>query len=195
MNYPLDLSFKLLALANQISVTDAQGNLLFYVKQKMFKLKEAVTVFADKEQQRPLFKINADRVIDISARYHISDVNGGALGSVKRQGMKSLWRARYDICDGADNPVLTISEENPWIKVIDALVGEVPIVGMFTGFVFNPTYIVKNTYDAIIMRFKKQPSMFESKFRLESLIPISPEEEQRTVLSILMMVLLERRRG
>jgi uncharacterized protein YxjI len=195
VNYPLDLSFKLLALANQISVTDAQGNLLFYVKQKMFKLKEAVTVFADKEQQRPLFKINADRVIDISARYHISDVNGGALGSVKRQGMKSLWRARYDICDGADNPVLTISEENPWIKVIDALVGEVPIVGMFTGFVFNPTYIVKNTYDAIIMRFKKQPSMFESKFRLESLIPISPEEEQRTVLSILMMVLLERRRG
>jgi hypothetical protein len=109
--------------------------------------------------------------------------------------MKSLWRARYDICDGADNPVLTISEENPWIKVIDALVGEVPIVGMFTGFVFNPTYIVKNTHDAIIMRFKKQPSMFESKFRLESLIPISPEEEQRTVLSILMMVLLERRRG
>lgn len=195
MNYPLDLSFKLLALANQISVTDAQGNLLFYVKQKMFKLKEAVTVFADKEQLRPLFKINADRVIDISARYHISDMNGGALGSVKRQGMKSLWRARYDICDGADTPVLTISEENPWIKVIDALVGEVPIVGMFTGFVFNPTYVVKNTHDAIIMRFKKQPSMFESKFRLESLIPISPEEEQRTVLSILMMVLLERRRG
>ncbi|MDQ2855760.1 MAG: hypothetical protein M3R68_05490 [Acidobacteriota bacterium] len=195
MNYPLDLSFKLLALANQISVTDAQGNLIFYVKQKMFKLKEAVTVFADKEQTRPLFKINADRVIDISARYHISDVNGGALGSVKRQGMKSLWRARYDICDAADTPVLTISEENPWVKVVDALVGEVPIVGMFTGFVFNPSYVVKNVHDAIIMRFKKQPSMFESKFRLESLIPISPEEEQRTVLSILMMVLLERRRG
>jgi uncharacterized protein YxjI len=195
VNYPLDLSFKLMAFANQISVTDAPGNLIFYVKQKMFKLKEAVTVFADKEQTRPLFKINADRVIDISARYHITDVNGSALGSIKRQGMKSIWKARYDICDGADTPVLNISEENPWVKVLDALVGEVPVVGMFTGFVFNPSYVVKRPDETIVMRFKKQPAMFESKFRLESLIPLAPEEEQRAVLSVLMMVLLERRRG
>ena len=184
-----------MALANQISVTDAQGNLIFYVKQKMFKLKEAVTVFGDKEQTRPLFKINADRVLDFSARYQISDVNGTALGAVKRQGMKSLWKARYDIFDGADTAVLNISEENPWVKVIDALVGEVPVVGMFTGFMFNPSYVLKRPDETIVMRFKKQPSMFESKFRLESLIPLSPEEEQRAVLSILMMVLLERRRG
>jgi uncharacterized protein YxjI len=195
MNYPLDLSFKLLALANQISVTDAQGNLVFYVKQKMFKLKEAVTVFADREQLRPLYKINADRVIDISARYHITDVNGKTLGSIKRQGLKSLWKARYDIFDGADMPVLTISEENPWVKVIDALVGEIPVVGMFTGFVFNPSYVLKRADETIVMRFKKQPSMFESKFRLESLNPLSPEEEQRVVLSVLMMLLLERHRG
>lgn len=195
MNYPLDLSFKLLALANQISVTDAQGNLIFYVKQKMFKLKEAVTVFADKEQTRPLYKINADRVIDISARYQISDVNGGALGSVKRQGMKSLWRARYDIFDGAETPVFSISEENPWVKVIDALAGEIPVLGMFTGFVFNPSYALKRLDESIVMRFKKQPSMFESKFKLESLIPLSVEEEHLAVLSVLMMGLLERRRG
>jgi uncharacterized protein YxjI len=195
VNYPLDLSFKLMALANQISVTDAQGNLIFYVKQKMFKLKEAVTVFGDKEQTRPLFKINADRVLDFSARYQISDANGTALGSVKRQGMKSLWKARYDIFDGAETAVLNISEENPWVKVIDALVGEVPVVGMFTGFMFNPSYVLKRADETIVMRFKKQPSMFESKFRLDSLLPLSTEEEQRAVLSVLMMVLLERRRG
>jgi uncharacterized protein YxjI len=195
VNYPLDLSFKLMALANQISVTDVQGNLIFYVKQKMFKLKEAVTVFGDKEQTQPLFEINADRVLDFSARYQISDANGTALGSVRRQGMKSLWKARYDIFDGAETSVLTISEENPWVKVIDALVGEVPVVGMFTGFMFNPSYVLKRPDETIVMRFKKQPSMFESKFRLESLLPLSAEEEQRAVLSVLMMVLLERRRG
>jgi uncharacterized protein YxjI len=195
VNYPLDLSFKLMALANQISVTDAQNDLIFYVRQKMFKLKEAVTVFADREQLRPLYKINADRVIDFSARYHITDVNGTTLGSVRRQGMKSLWKARYDIFDGADTATLTISEEKPWVKVVDALVGEVPVLGMFTGFMFNPSYVLKRADETIVMRFKKQPSMFESKFRLESLIPLSPDEEQRAVLSVLMMVLLERRRG
>jgi len=195
VNYPLDLSFKLLALANQISVTDAQGTLIYYVKQKMFKLKEAVTVFADKEQQRPLYQINADRVIDISARYQISETNGKTLGSVKRQGMKSIWKARYDIFDAAERPFLTISEENPWIKVIDAMVGEIPLVGMFTGFVFNPSYVLKRPDETIVMRFKKEPSMFESKFKLESHSLLSAEEEQRAVLSVLMMVLLERRRG
>ena len=39
MNYPLHLSFKILALARQLSMTDASGNRIFYVKQKVFKLK------------------------------------------------------------------------------------------------------------------------------------------------------------
>ena len=47
MNFPLDLRFKLLAIASQIAVTDAQGQLVYYAKQRAFKLKEAVTVFAD----------------------------------------------------------------------------------------------------------------------------------------------------
>ena len=47
MNYPLDLSFKILAIAPQISVSDANGALVLYVKQKAFKLKEDVTIYAD----------------------------------------------------------------------------------------------------------------------------------------------------
>ena len=61
MNFPLELRFKILAIASQIAVRDASGNLLCYVKQKAFKLKEAVTVFGDEEQTRPLYTIKADR--------------------------------------------------------------------------------------------------------------------------------------
>ena len=76
MHYPLTVSFKILALAPQVAVRDVEGQLLFYVKQKLLKLKEAVTVFSDDGQTQPLFYINADRVLDISARYHISDAQG-----------------------------------------------------------------------------------------------------------------------
>jgi uncharacterized protein YxjI len=100
MQYPLELTFKLWALAPQISVVDAQNNLIFYVKQKLFKLKEAITIFADGEQTRPLYYIKADRIIDFSARYDFTDSNGSYIGSVKRRGLKSIWRARYDIFDG-----------------------------------------------------------------------------------------------
>jgi hypothetical protein len=54
MKYPLRLSFKVLALSPQISISDAEGRLVMYLRQKFFKLREAVTIFADAEQSRPI---------------------------------------------------------------------------------------------------------------------------------------------
>ena len=93
MNYPIDFSFKLLALASQIYIRDANGNLLGYVKQKLFKLKEDINVFADEGQTKHLFNIKADRVIDFSAKYNFTDSSGKFLGFIKRQGMRSIWKA------------------------------------------------------------------------------------------------------
>lgn len=195
MNYPLHLSFKILAIAKQLSVVDSTGRLIFYVKQKAFKLKEAVTVFADEAQTQALYTINADRVLDFSARYHFADARTSAtLGSVKRQGMKSLWRSRYDIMEG-EQVVMTIQEANPWAKVFDSLLGEVPVLGMFTGYFFHPAYNVLRTNGAAVMRLVKEPAFFEGKFRLESLSPMNEREETLALLSLLMMVLLERARG
>ena len=73
MNYPLQLSFEVLSIARKLSVTDAAGNLSFYVKQKAFKLKESVTVFADVDQKLPLYELAADRVLDFSASYHFKN--------------------------------------------------------------------------------------------------------------------------
>lgn len=194
MNYPLKLSFKILAIARQLSVIDSTGRLVFYVKQKAFKLKETVTVFADEAQQQPLYAINADRVIDFSARYHFTDQRGASLGSVKRQGMKSLWRSRYDIMDG-EQVLMTIQEVNPWAKVLDGLFGEIPIVGMFSGYVFHPSYDVTRPNGGTVLRLTKEPAFLEGKFRIEKLGPMNEQEELRALLSLLMMVMLERARG
>lgn len=194
MNYPLQISFKLIAIAQQLTITDATGSVIFYVKQKAFKLKEAVTVFADIEQTRPLYTINADKVLDFSARYHFRDAGGNSAGSVKRQGMKSIWKARYDILDG-ENPVMTIAEENAWIKVWDSLLGEIPIIGMFTGYLFHPAYLVSHVNGTLLMRLEKKPAFFEGKYSIEKHVDMPPAEETRALLSLIMMILLERRRG
>ena len=194
MNYPLDLSFKILAFAPQLSVRDAAGNMVFYVKQKLFKLKEAVTVFADAEQTRPLYTIKADRVFDWSARYNFADVNGMPLGAVKRRGAKSLWKAHYDVLDG-ETEVMNIQEESALVKFIDGLVGELPVIGMFTGYMFHPAYLVARNDGTVIMRLQKQPAFLEGKFRLESKMPVSEDEERRALLSLMIVVLLERDRG
>jgi uncharacterized protein YxjI len=194
MNYPLHMSFKILAVARQISVTDASGNLVFYVKQKAFKLKEAVTVFADAGQTQPLYSINANKMLDFSARYTFTDSSGRVLGSVKRQGMKSLWKSHYDVLDG-ENAVMTIKEESAWTKVLDGLIGEVPVLGMFTGYLFHPAYIVSRQDGTVVLRLEKQPAFFEGKFIIEKKAEMDSQEEERALLSVIMMILLERLRG
>jgi len=194
MNYPLQLSFEVLSIAKKLSVVDASGNLCLFVKQKAFKLKESVTVFADVEQTLPLYELTADRVIDFSASYHFKDSRGTHIGTVKRNGMKSLWKARYDIVNGG-GPVLKIQEANPWVKVLDALFCEIPVLGMFSGYVFHPEYLVAREDGTSLMRLKKEPAFFQGKFSIEKLGAMSEEEETRILLGLIMMVLLEKQRG
>lgn len=195
MNYPIDFSFKILAIASQIYIRDANGGLIGYVKQKLFKLKEDINLFADENQTQLLFNIKADRVIDFSAKYNFTDARGNFLGSIKRRGMRSIFKANYEIYDAGDHQVMAINEENGWIKVVDALIGEVPLLGIFTGYFFNPSYLVTRMNEAPIARLVKQPAFLEGKFQMTKLSEMSSDEETRVLLSLLAMTLLERTRG
>lgn len=195
MNYPINLSFKLLALASQIYVRDANGQLIGYVKQKLLKLKEDINVFADEQQTQHLYKIKADRIIDFSAKYNFTNAQGGSLGAIRRKGMRSIFKAHYMVFDENDNQTMEIHEENGWIKVVDSLLGEIPLVGMFTGYFFNPSYIVSRMDGSQVARLKKQPAFFEGIFALEPLSQIGDDEEAKVLLSVLTMTLLERNRG
>lgn len=194
MNYPLQLSFKVLAIAQQVSVTDAGGNVIGFAKQKAFKLKEAVTVFADAGQTQPLYSIAADRMLDFSANYRFTDKAGNPLGSIRRQGMKSFWKATYEIMDGAVVS-MTLREDNPWVKLVDGFVGEIPILGMFSGYFLHPAYTLSRPNGTALMHIEKRAAFFEGKFIIKKQGEMTPAEETRALLGIIMMVLLERSRG
>jgi hypothetical protein len=197
MQYPLTLTFKFFALAPQIFVTDHQDQPILYVRQKLFKLKEAISVFSNSEKTDLLYNIKADRIIDFSARYNFETADSQPLGAVKRRGLRSIWRAHYDIFAPGETEtvMLTIREENPWVKVCDALFAEIPIVGLFTGFVFNPVYLVQRPDETVVMRLEKIPAFFSRKFLIKQVDALSEADQDCAVLSMLMMLLLERRRG
>lgn len=195
MQYPLNLSFKIITLIPQIYITDATGMSVLYTRQKLLKLKEEVTIFADPDQNQPLYKINADRILDWSARYHFKNIGGNELGSVKRAGMKSLWSAHYEIFDGQSH-IMTIREENPLIKFLDGIFSGIPVLGLFSGYVLHPVYnVTDDRIGRVVMQLKKQPSFFEGKFSIEKADGLKEQEEKVALLSLLMMVLLERQRG
>lgn len=195
MRFPLTLRFKFFSLTSEIYVTDADGATVFYVKQKLLKLREAITVFADEQMRQARYTIQADRVIDFSAQYHITDANGQRLGAVRRKGMRSLWKAHYEIVDESGRHVMTLSEENPWIKLLDSLLSDIPVLGVIAGYVLNPTYLVSTTEGAPVIRLRKTPSLLERRFSIEAVGDAPEQAQMQALLGALMMVLLERSRG
>ena len=194
LNYPLEMSFKIVAINPQVRVTDASGQLVAYVKQKAFKLREDVTIFADEEQSRPLYRIIANRILDFNANYTIATPEGQPIGSVYRPGARSIWKAEYTISDVAGNQIAVIREENAWVKVIDALAGELPFIGMFTGYFFNPAYFV-DVRGQNALYLKKEPAFLEGKFRLDKRADFSEADEGLLIAGSLMALMLERARG
>lgn len=196
IQYPLTLSFKILALASQATVTDARGRTVLYTRQKLLKFKEHVEIWTDKSQGTRLADIRANKVIDWSARYQFTDASGGGIGSVGRRGWRSLWKAHYETFNPGDNaPDFSIQEVNPWSKVLDSFLGEIPIIGMLTGYFCHPSYLATRSDGSPAMRITKQPAFFEGKFLIEKVGHVSPREELNLFLSFLMLLLLERQRG
>tara|TARA_R110002049_G_scaffold4601_3_gene31783 strand:+ start:46383 stop:47009 length:627 start_codon:yes stop_codon:yes gene_type:complete len=194
MQYPLELRFKLLTFGQRITVTDASGNMLMFIKQKMFKLKEKVEIYGDESQSNLMFRIEADRMIDWSANYHFTDAEGNDWGAVRRKGMKSLWSAHYDVIqDGQID--MTIEEESPMKKILEGLLGEIPIVGLIAIYLLNPSYIVRRPDGTPLLRLIKRPAFLEGKFELQKLNEMPEDDELRSLMSLLMLVLLERGRG
>jgi len=196
MTYPLTLSFKVVALAPQIYVTDADGQTICYVKQKLLKLKEQVEVFRDQSRTEKVAHIQANKVIDWSARYTFTDPAGNDIGAVGRRGLRSMWKAHYDVFNPGDqNADFSIQEENPWAKIGDSVLGGIPILGFFTGYFIHPSYLAARADGTPAMRLKKLPAFWEGKFNIEKLTDLTPDEELNLLLSFLMLNLLERRRG
>ena len=195
LQYPLFLKFKISTLSSDFNISDKNGNSLAYVRQKLFKLKEDVVVYNNESRTQENFRIRANQWIDFNASYAITDHTGKNLGKIARKGMRSIWKATYFVMDAFDNQKYKVQEENAWVKVLDGMVGEIPIIGMFTGYFLNPSYIVHDNNGKEIYRLKKMPSFFGRKFQLDQINDIPDHEETLVVLSLMMMVLLERAKG
>ncbi len=184
--------FPILSWGNRISVTDGDGNALYHVRQKLFKLRESIRV--ESATSGPSFQIDADRMLDFSASYTITTDGGSVLGSVRRKGMRSLWKAHYEIYAG-DVLLATLSETNPMAKVADGLLGGIPVLGMLTGYVFHPAYAAVRPDGDEMMRVAKQPAFLEGRFVGTERDDIDAAERTLLRLGVLTMLLMERARG
>jgi uncharacterized protein YxjI len=197
IKYPLKITGKILAVAPQFSLKDGNGKLMLYVRQKIFTLRDRVSIYRDQAQTDLALTVTADRIFDYNACFDIKESMGPFLGTLERRGTASLWRATYEIYQGTDtrNELLaTITEVNPWVKVLDTVAEIVPILGPVISRVANPTYILKNAKGYDVYRIKKDISLFERQFSIYR--EGRPEgNEKLFIASILTMIVIENHRG
>ncbi|MBL7765305.1 MAG: hypothetical protein JNJ58_04385 [Chitinophagaceae bacterium] len=195
LQFPLQFKFKIATLSNDFVATDAGGTTLAYVRQKLLKFIDEINVYSNETRTEELYRINASKWIDFNTTYRFTNAQGQYIGCVARRGWASLWKAKYEVFDENDQADFVIQEENGWVKVLDGLMSEIPVVNIFTGYLFNPSYLVTRTDGTPIARLKKEASFFGRNFSVTALNMFQSGEETRIVLSLMMMILLERRRG
>jgi uncharacterized protein YxjI len=195
LKFPLNFTFNISTISNDFTAKDTTGHTIAYVKQKMFKLKEDILIYGNDNQTELKYRIQADRWIDFSAAYSMKDKNGNELGKIARKGWKSIWKTEYELIDQNKKLQYHIREDNAWVKVGDSILGQIPILSFFTGYLFNPSYSVIDLQNKTILKMKKEASFFGRKFQLSKLKDIDFDDQERIVLGLMMMVLLERRKG
>ena len=105
--------FKLLGAAFHLRTMD--GRLLAYSKQKAFKLREDIRVFADEAQTVELLTIQADSIIDFSAAYKVIDSQTGEhVGSLRRKGWSSIFRDSWELLDPEGVVRGRVIEDSGW---------------------------------------------------------------------------------
>jgi hypothetical protein len=194
--FPLTFTFRVLTFSPRMDVVDATGRSILHAKQKLFKFKEHIEIFTDATMSTKLADINADRVIDWSARYTFTEPTGGRIGAMGRKGWRSIWRANYEVFNpGGEAIDFRIQEENPFAKFIDGIVGEIPLIGLLSLYLFHPRYLATREGGQGVLRMHKRPAFWQRKFTIESLGEMTPRETMNLMLSFIMVTMLERQRG
>ena len=98
---------------------DEEGNLVCFVKQKAFKLKEDIRIFSDEAMTSELLLIQARQIIDFSAAYDVIESRSGQkVGALKRRGWKSVFQDEWILMDTADNEIGRIKEDSALLATL-----------------------------------------------------------------------------
>jgi len=141
------------------------GKLAFFVRQKLFRLKEAIKVYSDDSMDHLRLEIQARNVIDFSATYDVTDpATGTTVGSLSRKGLKSMIQDTWTIRNATGDEIGLIEEDSR-------------LLALLRRFLFN---IIPQTFNVTVhgqqvgsirQRFNLLKLVFDVDFNTEELDP------------------------
>jgi uncharacterized protein YxjI len=141
-------------------VYDPEGHLVLYSKMKGFRLREDIRLYTGEDMTEEVLTISTRNVIDFAAAYDVADSESGEkIGTLRRKGLKSMFRDEWQILDPNGTQIGLIREDSGWLAALrrfvefaallspqkyDVFIGETHIGRMQQH--FNP-FVMKLTVD------------------------------------------------
>jgi hypothetical protein len=98
---------------------DEAGNVLAFLRKKMFTWKDEIRVFTDENQSLELLNIKARKIIDWGTAFDVTDsINRQKVGALKRRGWKSLVRKEWILMDSNDQEIGKIQEDSVFLATV-----------------------------------------------------------------------------
>ena len=172
---------KVVALTGKIHVYDERENLVAFTKQKAFKLREDIRIFADEAEQEPLLSINARQIIDIGATYDVRTADGASLGALRRKALASIVKDQWKILADGDAEIGSVDEDSTGKALARRFI---PLMNIFLT--QNYTVVANG---AGVAGFARNMNPFVSKLQV-SLVPGQVALDRRLVLATAVLLLL-----
>jgi uncharacterized protein YxjI len=107
------LKRQVFALTGRLRFYNPQGDLVLYVEQKMFRLREDIRLYGDEAKSQELLLIKARSIIDFAAAYDVLEASTGQkVGTLRRKGLRSMLRDEWELLDVNDQPVGLLFEDS-----------------------------------------------------------------------------------
>lgn len=184
LKQPLTFHRKLSIAGNKVHVNDPSGNMVMFVKQKAFKLKEDIRVYSDKSMSAEILYIQARRILDMSATYDVTDqTTGEKVGALRRKGLMSTFvQDQWEMLDNNENVVGEISEDSTVLALIRRYV--MNIIPQSFSFKSNGVELAK-------LKQRFNPFLFKADFNV-----INDSADPRlSIAGAVLMMCIEGRQG
>jgi uncharacterized protein YxjI len=107
------LKRQVFALTGKLRFYNPQEQLVLFVEQKMFRLKEDIRVYGDESKTQEVLLIQARNIIDFNAAYDVVDVAlNQKVGTLRRKGWSSMVRDEWEVLDASDQVIGRLFEDS-----------------------------------------------------------------------------------
>ena len=153
-------------------IYDENGIVLFYSKQKAFKLKEDFRVYSDERQMEELLAIKTPQILDISATYTVQDATADeVVGSIRRKALKSLVKDEWVFLSNQGQEIGRLTESSVAMALLSRIINLIP-----------QTYLIISAEGRTIAQIKQHFNPFVLKYSMTIIEP-QPSIDKRLLIA------------